>query len=61
MKPPPVNAFIHTGTESVVVIITEPVTERQIEVLTDPRPRQQVGISLAQQWARRNKKTLIFS
>lgn len=55
------NAFIHAGTESVVVIITEPVTERHIEVLTDPRPRQQVGISLAQQWARRNKRTLLFS
>jgi hypothetical protein len=54
------HAFVHVGTETVVVLLTEPVTGRTIEVLQHDDPRQQVGINLALQWGRKHKRKLTF-
>lgn len=57
----PVHAFLHVGDDSVVVLLTDPLTLHTIEELTHPDPRQQVGLNLALQWSRLNKRTLTFT
>ncbi len=54
------HAFVHPGTDSVVVLLTDPLTLHTIEELTHPDPRQQVGINLALRWGRKHKRTLTF-
>ena len=55
-----IHAHIHVGADSVVVLLTDPLTLHTIEELTHPDPRQQVGLNLALQWGRLNKRTLAF-
>lgn len=55
-----VAAHLFVGIESVVVLLTDPVTLHTIEELTHPDPRQQVGIALALKWGRKHKRTLTF-
>jgi hypothetical protein len=55
-----VHAFVRPGTDSVVVLLTDPFTLHTIEELTHPDPRQQVGINLALQWGRKYNRTLTF-
>jgi hypothetical protein len=54
------HAFVHVGLETVVVLLTDPLTLQTIEELTHPDPRQQVGINLALRWGRTHKRTLTF-
>lgn len=56
----PVHAFLHVGDDSVVILLTDPLTLHTIEELTHPDPCQQVGISLALRWGRIHKRTLTF-
>lgn len=56
----PVHAFLHVGHDSVVILLTDPITLHTIEELTHPDPRQQVGLNLALQWGRKHKRTLTF-
>ena len=54
------HAHLYVGTDTVVVLLTDPITLHTIEELTHPDPRQQVGLSLALQWGRKHKRTLTF-
>ena len=54
------HAFVFPGTDTVVVLLTDPLTLHTIEELTHPDPRQQVGLNLALQWGRKHKRTLTF-
>ena len=54
------HAVVHPGTDSVVVLLTDPLTLQTIEELTHPDPRQQVGLNLALRWGRKHKRTLTF-
>lgn len=54
------HAHLYVGTDTVVVLLTDPLTLHTIEELTHPDPRQQVGLNLALQWGRLNKRTLTF-
>jgi hypothetical protein len=59
-RKPTAHAFVHVGTETVVVLLTDPITLHTIEELQHTYPRQQVGIGLALRWGRQNKRTLVF-
>jgi len=59
-RKPAVHAFVHVGTETVVVLLTDPLTLHTIEELQHNYPRQQVGLNLALRWGRTNKRTLTF-
>jgi hypothetical protein len=59
-RKPTVHAFIHTGTETVVVLLTDPITRHTIEELQHPYPLQQVGINLSLGWGRKHNRTLTF-
>ena len=59
-RKPTAHAFVHVGIETVVVLLTDPLTLHTIEELTHPDPRQQVGLNLALRWGRTHKRTLTF-
>jgi hypothetical protein len=59
-RKPAVHAFVHVGIETVVVLLTDPLTLHTIEEIQHTYPRQQVGLNLALRWGRTNKRTLTF-